>query len=268
MQLTPSAVKKSALSLELPILQPEKVRRAPFPDELAALNPDVLVVASFGQIIPKKILDLPRFGGINIHASLLPRWRGAAPIHWAIIEGDEVTGVATMKMEPTLDTGPVFLEHREAILSGDTPESLEPRLADAGARLLVETLDRLEADPGWTPAAQSEDGMTYASMLDQTTGRLDLLSQSAVRIERLVRALSPRPGAWLAVGDKEIKILGVQTLPGSVEPGMISSVGRDGVVVGTADGALLLTHVQPAGKPAMRAEAWANGARLKPGSRL
>ena len=220
---------------------------------------------SFGQIIPRKVLEIPRFGGINVHASLLPRWRGAAPIHWAIIEGDEETGVATMRMEPTLDTGPVFLEHREKILPADTPDSLEPGLANAGARLLLETLDRLESDPAWEPTPQPEDGMTYASMIDRSTGLLNPLTQSAAQMERRIRALSPRPGAWLTVGGKEIKVLVARVLPESGEPGAVLAVGEDGVAVGTTDGTLLLVRVQPAGKPAMPSGDWARGARLKPG---
>lgn len=269
MQLSASAVKKASQlhAPEVPILQPEKVRRAPFPEELAALKADVLVVVSFGQIIPKKVLEIPRHGGINVHASLLPRWRGAAPIHWAILEGDEETGVATMRMEPTLDTGPIFLEHRERILPTDTPESLEPRLADAGARLLLETLDRLESDRTWEPTPQAEEGMTYASMLDRMTGLLDPLTQTAAQMERKIRALSPRPGAWLTVGGKELKVIEARPIDESGEPGAVLTVSRDGVFIGTVDGRLLLTRVQPAGKSVMAADAWARGARINSGDR-
>jgi methionyl-tRNA formyltransferase len=269
MSLTPSAVKKAALALApgVPILQPEKVRRAPFPEELAALFPDVLVVVSFGQIIPQKVLDIPRLGGINVHASLLPRWRGAAPIHWAIMEGDEKTGVATMKMEATLDTGPVFLEHTESIVPTDTPDTLEPRLAEAGATLLMNTLARLEYEPGWEPTPQATEGMTYASMIDRATGLIDPTVQSAAQIERRIRALSPRPGVHVALAGREVKLLEAQVETGAGTPGTVLSVGKDGIRVGTTDGMLCITRLQSPGKPAMDAWVWANGARIQPGDR-
>ncbi len=267
MQLQESPIKRAAKRVGIEILQPEKVRRAPFPAQLAALAPDVLAVVSFGQIIPQRLLDLPPFGGINVHASLLPRWRGAAPIHWALLAGDAETGVATMRMEASLDTGPVFLEHREPIRPDDTVIALEPRLAEAGARLLVTTLDRLTQEPDWEPTAQAADGMTYASMIDRATGFLDPASASAAALERAVRALSPRPGAWLVLAGKDIKVLGARggdALPDAL-PGTIATIGREGIGVATIDGTLWLTVVQPAGKPAMPAADYANGARLRAG---
>ncbi len=267
MALTPSAVKKAALGLSVPILQPEKVRRAPFPEELKELGPEILVVVSFGQIIPQKILDLPKFGGINIHASLLPRWRGAAPIHWAILEGDEKTGVATMQMEATLDTGPIFLEAVEEILVTDTPESLEPRLARAGADLLLKTLERLESDPTWTPTPQSLEGQTYASMIDRSTGLADPSAESATQVERKIRALSPRPGCHLILAEKEVKLLVGEVLPGLGAPGEILAVEKSGILVGCAEGILKITRLQSPGKPALDAWTWASGARIKPGDR-
>ncbi|MGC4045133.1 MAG: methionyl-tRNA formyltransferase [Armatimonas sp.] len=267
MSLTPSAVKKAAEPLGLPILQPERVRRNPFPAELAALAPDVLVVVSFGQIIPQKVLDIPKFGGINVHASLLPRWRGAAPIHWAIIEGDAQTGVATMQMEATLDTGPVFLEHIEPIGPNDTPEILEPRLAEAGATLLIDTLARLAQEPDWQPTPQATAGETYASMIDRTTGLIDPLAQSAAQIERRIRALSPRPGVHVALADREVKLLSASVEPGDGSLGTVLSVGKDGIRIGTTDGVLCITRLQSPGKPAMDAWTWQNGARLQPGDK-
>ena len=187
-QVQMSPVKERALALGYPVLQPERVRRKPFPAEVAALAPEALVVAAFGQIIPQALLDLPRYGGINVHASLLPRWRGAAPIHYALLTGDAETGVATMQMEATLDTGPVFLARREPIRPEDTVGTLEPRLAALGGPLLVETLDRLEAaDLAAVP--QDEDGVTLAPPLTRSQAVWpDLLAAALAAFAGLVAA--------------------------------------------------------------------------------
>jgi methionyl-tRNA formyltransferase len=268
MQLTESAVKKAARALGYEnILQPERVRRKPFPQELAALAPEALVVVSFGQIIPQGVLDIPRHGGINVHASLLPRWRGAAPIHRALMAGDFETGVATMRMEATLDTGAIFLEARLPITEMDTTLSLEPRLAEAGAILLIQTLDRLEREPDWSPIPQSEDGMTYAAMLTREDGFLDPTVESAVQLANRVRALTPRPAGVIVLAGKEVKVLAARVLPGSSEqaPGTVVALTKEGITLQTTEGLLRLEMLQPAGKPAMAAAAYANGARLKPG---
>ncbi len=267
MKLQVSPVKERALALGYEVLQPEKVRRKPFPAEVEALAPDALVVVSFGQIIPQKLLDLPRFGGINVHASLLPRWRGAAPIHHAILAGDAETGVATMQMEATLDTGPVYLEAREPILPDDTVATLEPRLAAQGARLLVETLDRLEAG-GLTPTPQDAAGMTYASPVTRADGLLDPAAEPAAVLERRVRGTSPRPGAFLDLAGKPIKVLEarVETDAGGAAPGTVAALTREGIRIAAADNtALLLTRVQPASRGAMAAADFARGARLAVG---
>lgn len=268
-KIAPSPVKARATELGYSVLQPEKVRRKPFPAEVAAMNPDVLVVVSFGQIIPQSILDVPRFGGVNVHGSLLPRWRGAAPIHWAILSGDSETGVATMNMEATLDTGAVYLEARTPIGSNDTVETLEPRLSALGAPLLVETLDRLDAGTiSATP--QSEAGMTYAYPVTRETGLLDAASETAATMERKVRALSPRPGVWVALADKPVKVLAarVQTPAMFVpdgEPGTVVALPKDGIAVATVDGVLVITRLQPPNKAAMNAADFARGVRLAVG---
>lgn len=257
-----SPIKQRALELGYPIYQPERVRRKPFPTEMAELAPEALVVVSFGQIIPQKMLDQPRFGGINVHASLLPRWRGAAPIHHAILAGDTETGVATMQMEATLDTGPIYLEAREPIRPGDTVATLEVRLAELGGPLLVATLDRLKRGD-LSPVTQSEDGMLYASPVTRETGFLDPASQSAVVLERKVRGTAPRPGAFMTVGGRTLKILEVRAesaAPSS--PGTVVAVRKDGVEIATAEGSLLLLRVQPENKGAMNASDWARGARI------
>lgn len=267
MKMSPSPIKVRAGELGYRVLQPEKVRRKPFPSEVAEMKPDALVVVSFGQIIPQSILDIPRYGGVNVHGSLLPRWRGAAPIHWAIIEGDAETGVATMQMEASLDTGPVYLEAREAIRSDDTVGTLEPRLSALGGPLLVETLDRLErGDITATP--QTEEGMTYARPVTRENGFLDPQTESAEQMERKVRALSPRPGAWLVFGDKLVKVLAAEVIPSSPENasrGTIADLPKGGILVATSDKALLVTRLQPENKAAMNAADFARGSRLSVG---
>ncbi len=266
MKLSPSPVKVRAGELGYRVLQPEKVRRKPFPAEVAEMQPDVLVVVSFGQIIPQGVLDIPRYGGVNVHGSLLPRWRGAAPIHWAIIEGDAETGVATMQMEASLDTGPVFLEAREPIHPDDTVATLEPRLSARGGPILVETLDRLDAGT-ITPTPQTEEGMTYARPVTRENGFLDPGSESAARMERKVRALSPRPGAWLVFGDRLVKVLAsevVPEVPGS-SAGTLAALTKSGIVIATPDGALLITRLQPENKAAMSAADFVRGSRLQIG---
>lgn len=259
-----SPVKRCALAHGVDVLQPERVRRAPFPDQLRALRPDVLAVVSFGQIIPEKVLEIADHGGINVHASLLPRWRGAAPIHRALMAGDRETGVATMRMEPTLDTGPIYLEHRLPIGPADTTATLEAALAELGARLLVETLDRLESHP-FAPTPQSIEGATYAHRIERDDALLDPAMETAEQLERRVRALSPRPGTVIELGGREVKVLEAAVEIGDGTPGTVVSAGKDGIRVATASGLLRLVKVQPAGKPPMDAAAYANGARLAPG---
>jgi len=264
-----SPVKARALELGYDVYQPERVRRKPFPALVAEMAPDVLVVISFGQIIPQAMLDLPRFGGVNVHASLLPRWRGAAPIHHALIAGDAETGVATMQMEATLDTGPTFLVARESIRGDDTVASLEPRLAALGAPLLVETLDLLEAGTLF-PTRQGEEGMMLAPPVTRPMGFLNPATDDAATLARRVRGLSPRPGAFVVVAGQILKVLEarpVETEPaiGDAIPGTLAAVRRDGIAVATTGGTLLLTRVQPENKGAMNASDWARGARVSPG---
>jgi methionyl-tRNA formyltransferase len=259
-----SPIKKCAMGFGYPILQPEKVRRATFLEEMQALAPDILVVISFGQIISQKLLDLPPYGGVNVHASLLPRWRGAAPIHYALLAGDTETGVATMQMEAGLDTGPILLEHREAIQATDTTHTLEPRLANAGATLLLATLLGLE-NKTITPRTQPEEGMTYAKPVTREDGFLDPEHQTAHHLDCQIRALSPQPGAWISIAGKEIKVLEARVLEGtdgSSVAGTVAGKDKTGIPIATQNGILLLTRVQPPGKPVLDASAYANGARL------
>lgn len=266
-QVRMSPVKELALRLGYLVHQPERVRRKPFPAEAAALAPDALVVVSFGQIIPQTLLDLPRYGGVNVHASLLPRWRGAAPIHHAVLAGDAETGVATMRMEATLDTGPTFLIARETIRPDDTTGTLEPRLAALGAPLLVETLDRLEAGTiAATP--QDEAGVTLAPPVLRALGRLDPLAEGAAALDRRIRAATPRPGAFLLLGDRLVKVIAAkpEATITDAAPGTIAALRKDGIALAAREGVLLLTGVQPEGKGPMAAADFARGARLVPGA--
>jgi methionyl-tRNA formyltransferase len=267
MKLHFSPVKELALALDYPVHQPERVRRKPFPAEVAALAPDALVVVSFGQIIPQAMLETPRFGGINVHGSLLPRWRGAAPLHHALIAGDAETGVATMQMEPTLDTGPTYLVARTPIGPHDTVATLESRLAAMGAPLLKETLDRLEADD-LPPTPQPEEGVTYAPPVTREMGFLDPAEEDAEALERRIRGTLPRPGAFLSIAGRPVKVLEARVLhTGSGSPGTVTEVRKDGVVIAAAgNSALLLTRVQPENKGPMATADWARGARFEPGA--
>lgn len=267
MKLAVGPVKAKALEFGYPVYQPERVRRKPFPDTVRDLAPDALVVISFGQIIPQSVLDIPRYGGINVHASLLPRWRGAAPIHYAVLAGDTETGVATMQMEATLDTGPVFLESRIPILPDDTTGSLEPRLAALGGPLLVETLNRLEAGTV-TATPQAEHGMVYAPPAEKPFGFLDPISEEAAALERRIRASTPRPGAFLVLAGKNVKILEAKSeeTASETEPGTISAVRKDGIAIATRGGTFLITKLQPESRGAMNAADYARGARLTKGA--
>lgn len=272
MKLQFSPVKQCALELGYEVYQPERVRRKPFPAFVAELSPDALAVVSFGQIIPEAMLALPRFGGINVHASLLPRWRGAAPIHHAILAGDVETGVATMQMEATLDTGPIYREAREPILPTDTVASLEPRLALKGGVLLVETLDLLEQGT-LSPTPQTESGMVYASPVTREIGFLDPSTMPAVVLERKVRGTAPKPGAFISIAGRTLKVLEARveapfdqsSPPPSIVPGIVLAVRRDGVALSTIEGVLVLQRVQPENKGAMNASDWARGARIAVG---
>jgi methionyl-tRNA formyltransferase len=263
-----SPVKELAVALGYPVFQPERVRRKPFPEEVAALAPDVLVVVSFGQIIPQKMLDQPRWGGINIHASLLPRWRGAAPIHHALIAGDTETGVATMQMEATLDTGPTFLVAREPIRADDTVATLEARLAARGGLLIVETLARLEAG-SLTTTPQLDDGFVYAPPVTREDGLLDPTAMTAMEMDRRIRGTMPRPGAFLSVAGRTVRVWEAAVVAPADAPvaaGTVIAAQRDGVAISARDGsALLLRRLQPENRSAMAAADWARGARVAPG---
>lgn len=259
-QLTAPPTVELARSLGIPVFQPTRLKSGEFPEQLAHLAPEVAVVVAYGRILPPGILTTPRRGCINVHASLLPRWRGAAPIQWAVLAGDAETGVATMQMAEGLDTGDVLLVERTPIGPEETAGELFERLAPLGASLLVRTLDELD---GIVPTVQSEAGVTYARMLEKEMGRLDW-AEPAVVLHRRVRGLSPWPGTWFVHGGQPIKVLRARLAPGRAAPGVLLA----GAVVGCGEGALELVQVQAPGKKPVSGQDFLNGARLGVGDRL
>jgi methionyl-tRNA formyltransferase len=244
--LQPSPVKALALEHGVPVLQPENLKGEAVFYELAALAADVMVVVAYGLIIPRDILSLPRLGCINVHGSLLPRWRGAAPIQRAIAAGDDETGVGIMQMEAGLDTGPVLLEARTAISPDDTGGSLHDRLAGLGARALVQALADLESlQNKATP--QPEAGVTYAHKLTKEEAQLDW-AKPASQLAREVRAFNPWPVSWVPRPQGPMRVLAATLAAGAGQPGQILSVSPAGIEVACAEGSLLLTRIQLPGK--------------------
>lgn len=258
--LTPPPVKLLAQELGLPVIQPAKLRQPEVLEQLARWAPDLIVVAAFGQILRPQVLDLPRLGCVNVHASLLPRWRGAAPINAAILHGDAQTGVTIMRMDPGVDTGPILGQRAEAIHPSDTTSSLSQRLALLGADLLLEILpDYL--DGKIQPQPQDDSLATYAPMLKKEDGLLDF-NQTAPELERRVRAFQPWPGAYMewAGGLLKIQRASVANVALELPPGRL--LVQNGLpAVQTAGGVLLLDEVQPAGKRTMPGKTFLQGAR-------
>jgi len=266
-KLSVSPVKAAALALDLPLYQPEKVRTKEFVQTVRELAPEIIVVAAFGQIIPQRMLDIPPRGCINVHGSLLPRWRGAAPMQYSLMAGDAETGVTTMMMDAGLDTGDILLQ---ASLGLDTVADLgdlEAKLAEVGADLLMETLMALQR--GDCPRIpQDASFVTLAPSLPPETGALDW-SRPAIELHNLVRGVTPKPGAYAFVQGKRLKIWRTEVIENSVGTvGTIETLGGGGIIVHTSEGALRLCEVQPESKGRMAADAWARGVRLTVGQTL
>ena len=251
-------VKTVALELGIPVMQPEKLRTPEAMEHLRAWEPDIIVVAAFGQILKKDVLDLPRFGCVNVHASLLPRWRGAAPINAAMLYGDEETGVTIMKMDAGLDTGPMLAKRSIRLTPDDTVGSVTEALSRLGADLLIETLpDYLSGKI--IPQPQPEEGMTYAPMLKKEEGKLDF-TRDVTELERQVRAFNPWPGAFMDFDGTLLKVHRAHVETGNASVGQ-RLVYRDQPAVGARGGLLILDEVQPAGKKSMSGKSFLAGAR-------
>jgi len=257
-ELKPPPVKLLAQELNIPVIQPEKLRQPEAMEQLRLWNPDLIVVTAFGQILKKDVLYLPRFGCINVHASLLPRWRGAAPINAAILHGDKETGVTIMKMDVGLDTGPILTQRSIPITGEDTAGSVFEKLSHLAADLLIETLpDYLSGKIQPTP--QPEEGMTHAPMLKKEEGKLDF-TRPADELERRIRAFNPWPGAFMDVDGTLLKIHRAHVAQGKAEVGQ-RLIYEDQPAVGAEAGLLILDEVQPAGKKSMSGKSFLAGAR-------
>lgn len=268
-QVQPSAVHEYADAQGIEVRHPKSLKSAEARAEFAALDADVAVVAAYGLILPQVVLDAPKYGCINIHASLLPRWRGASPIQRAIWAGDEESGVTLMQMDIGLDTGPEIMVRRTALGAETTAQSLHDDLAQMGASMIVEALDRLAADGALKSVAQDDTQTCYAPLLTKDDGKIDWAQDAAV-IDRQIRALNPWPGTFCDIGDARLKVSaavlgdGLEAKDQSV--GML--LNRHGDVVCGAGSALRLQRVQPAGKKAMDITSAVNGGYLKVGDVL
>ncbi len=262
-------VKLAAIALDAPVHQPRRIRAKKWTALLRELEPDLIAVAAYGQILPQRILDIPRLGCLNVHASILPRWRGASPVHYAILEGDAETGVSIMGMEAGLDTGPVYRVASMAIDGSVGRMALESKLADMGAKLLTATLPELAS---LKPTPQDPALATYAPIIEKSFGCVDFSGMDAARIARMTRAFEGWPGVSCRFREAPLKILEAATIKaktGTAAPGEMIDVGKARLVVACAGGtALALSVVQPPGKKPQPIAAFINGYRPEPGDRF
>ena len=266
--MVPTPVKEEAMRWGIPVYQPRKVREPEFLEEMEAVAPDLIVVAAFGQIIPKRLLDLPKYGCINIHASLLPKYRGAAPIQQAILDGEQETGVTLMRMDEGLDTGDIITRVVVPIDREETGGSLFDKLSLAGAQLLVQTLPSIADGTAVFEKQPAESPTPYARMITKQMGLMDF-TKSAQELERLVRGLNPWPSAYTFLNGRTFKIWScIPEEETGAEPGTVVRTGREGILVACGAGSLCLTEVQLEGKKRMDADAFLRGYALKPGIRL
>ena len=268
-KMKPSPVKQRALELSIPVHQPVSLRDPAEIDALAALNPDLMVVTAYGLILPQPVLDIPRLGCINVHASLLPKWRGAAPIQRAIEAGDTVTGVTLMQMEAGLDTGPMLARREVPIENNDTASTLHDKLALCGGRLLSDSLDAIR-EQTLLPQRQNDDDACYAAKLEKAEADIDW-SGSAEDIERKIRAFNPWPMAATRYGDQVLRLhqARLNEIDGSVgQPGEVLRIESNGIHVATGNGVLVITRLQKAGGKPMDVRAFINGSPLQIGARF
>lgn len=263
--LIPTPVKAKAMEYSIPVYQPEKLREEANVALLTDINPDIIVVAAYGQILPESILNIPKYGCINIHASLLPKYRGAAPIEWSIIDGEQVTGVTTMYMEKGLDTGDMIEKVEVAIESDDTGETLHDKLAEAGAKLILTTLEKLEAGTA-VRTKQNNEESCYASMLSKDMGNIDF-TKSATEIERLIRGLNPWPCAYTKIAGKGVKLFKatVCSVDQGAKPGEIVEVTKKTFTIACGKDGLVIKNLQPEGKKAMDTVSYLNGNKITVG---
>ena len=266
-KLIPSPVKECALRYGIPVLTPKKIKAPEAVEELKKYEADLFVVAAFGQILSEEILTMPRLGCINIHASLLPKYRGAAPIQWSIIDGEKETGITIMQMDKGLDTGDILFQKVVPILDTDTGESLFDKLAEVGARFLVEVLPDIEAG-NIHPIKQDEEKSTYAKMLSKAIGEIDW-SKAADTLEHLVRGLNSWPSAYTRLNGKQLKLWQSHVVLGiDKEPGTVCEVTKDAIIVATGKDGLAITELQLEGKKRMTARDFLAGRAVETGTKL
>lgn len=267
-RLVPTSVKQAAQEAGVPVYQPEKVREASFLNCLKELNPDVIVVAAFGQILPSEILELPRYGCLCVHASLLPKLRGAAPIQWSVINGDEESGVTIMQMDEGIDTGDILMMERYRLAPKETGGSLFDKLSGLGGPLILKVLEQAESGT-LHPVSQNEEEHTYAKMLNKELGKLDF-GKTAVELERLIRGLTPWPSAYTYMDGKMLKIWDAQVTDGmeGQEAGTVIEKDKHSFTVQTGDGGLQIFSLQMEGKKRMDTEAFMRGYSVEKGKKL
>lgn len=270
-ELLMTPVKAEAVKHDIPVFQPERVRKnEEFLEELKKLASDVIVVVAFGQLLPVSVLTLPKYGCVNVHASLLPMYRGAAPLQWVIINGEKVSGVTTMQMDKGLDTGDMLLKEEVAIEPKETYETYHDKLSVVGAQLLIKTLDGLEA--GTITPVKQEGDTCYASMIDKSLGNLDF-TRPAVELERLMRGLDPAPAAYSFLDGKLLKLFGADVVDSdkeysAQECGIITNITKNTFDITTGAGVLRVNEVQLEGKKRMDAASFLRGCRLTEGTAL
>ena len=261
MKLEFSPVKECAVLHNIPVLQPEKLRKnSEFLEKYKELNPDVTVVVAYGQILPKTVLEIPKYGCINVHGSLLPNYRGAAPIQWAVINGEKITGITTMYMDTGLDTGDMILKSEVEIGKEETAGELYERLSIIGASLLSDTLRLVEE--GKAPREKQPEEFTYAPMLTKELGNIDW-NKTSSQIDSLIRGVNPWPGAFTEISGKKFKVHKVKVVDGKGTPGnVIKADPKEGLVIATGDGALELLEIQPENKKRMFAKDYLRGNKI------
>jgi methionyl-tRNA formyltransferase len=268
-RLTPSPVHQRALDAGIEVLTPARPSDPEFLDRLTELAPDCCPIVAYGALVPKAALEIPAVGWVNLHFSVLPAWRGAAPAQHALLAGDDITGASTFRLEEGLDTGPVFGVLTTSIGARETAGELLERLAVDGAQLLVSTLDGIE-DGTIVAVPQPVDGVSYAPKVTTADARVDWAA-SALAVDRRIRACTPSPGAWTTLRDRRVRlgpVVPVDVSPDGLEPGQVQLGAPGGPVVGTGSGAVQLGEVKPEGRSTMVASDWLNGVRLVPGERF